>query len=189
VKPAAARPAKKEKSFADGGRHASWKPARGELTRWTCDAQAKRVPVFVIEQTGLYTKADVIRKYGDGVTFEKGKPTPRLSADKSAPKKPRPAPITGLVSWTEGDGTQQVMVGSTTYRAQEITPTRWVLESKSERERAWHKEAVLPSLAECEAWLMVRHDGVSFAEGCLNCGIAADQPSDGCTECQHGRPA
>lgn len=251
--------------------------ARGEIIRWCADQRARKVPNFVIEQTGLKTKAAVIAKYGEGVTFEMAKPTPQTLADYRAsgktekpkqprlaagclirwgepdhagvvsgragrdtykitpypdggwrwecpggggasPKvagdtlddtkarcedraksrardvaralkaKPKPAPAAPRpVAWTEGDGTLQVVVGSITYRAQEITPTRWVLESKSERERAWHKESVLASQAECEKWLVERNDGITFAEKCLDCGVAADQPSPGCEECDHGK--
>lgn len=160
---------------------------KGEIVRWAADRLAKRPPTFVIEQAGLRTKKAIVAKYGENATFEKGKPTPRTASER-APKKPLPSgPISGPVSWTEGDGTLQVMVGSTTYRAAEITPTRWVLESKSERERAWHKEDVHASLNACESAVMKRHPGTTFAEVCLNCGVLADQPSKDCQECAHGR--
>jgi hypothetical protein len=51
--------------------------ARTELTRWAADRRARRVPTFVIEQTGLKTKKAIVAKFGDGVVFEKGKPLPK----------------------------------------------------------------------------------------------------------------
>jgi hypothetical protein len=50
---------------------------RTEITRWTADRRARRVPTFVIELTGLKTKKAIVGKYGDGVVFEKGKPVPK----------------------------------------------------------------------------------------------------------------
>ncbi len=50
---------------------------RAELTKWAADRRARRVPNFVIEQTGLKTKKQIVAKYGDGVVFEKGKPAPK----------------------------------------------------------------------------------------------------------------
>jgi hypothetical protein len=50
---------------------------RAEITRWAADRRARRVPNFVIELTGLKTKKQIVQKYGDGVTFEKGKPAPK----------------------------------------------------------------------------------------------------------------
>ncbi len=51
--------------------------ARSEITRWAADRRARRVPNFVIEQTGLKTKRQIVAKYGEGVVFEKGKPAPK----------------------------------------------------------------------------------------------------------------
>ncbi len=51
--------------------------ARVELNRWVADSHARRVPNFVIEQTGLKTKKEIVKKFGDGATFEKGKPAPK----------------------------------------------------------------------------------------------------------------
>jgi len=51
--------------------------ARGEITRWVADRRARRVPNFVIEQTGLKTKKQVVAKFGDNSTFEKGKALPK----------------------------------------------------------------------------------------------------------------
>lgn len=50
---------------------------RAELTKWVADRRARRVPTFVIEQTGLKTKKAIVAKYGDNATFEKGKPAPK----------------------------------------------------------------------------------------------------------------
>jgi hypothetical protein len=50
---------------------------RGEITRWAADRRARRVPNFVIDMTGLKTKKQIVARYGDGVVFEKGKPTPK----------------------------------------------------------------------------------------------------------------
>jgi hypothetical protein len=54
--------------------------ARTEVTKWAADRRARRVPNFVIEQTGLKTKKQIVAKYGDGVVFEKNRPTPRAKA-------------------------------------------------------------------------------------------------------------
>jgi hypothetical protein len=51
--------------------------ARGQIDRWAADRRARRVPNFVIDLTGLKTKKQIVAKYGEGVTFEKGKPTPK----------------------------------------------------------------------------------------------------------------
>ncbi len=51
--------------------------ARPELDKWVADRRARRVPNFVIEMTGLKTKKQIVQKFGDGATFEKGKPVPK----------------------------------------------------------------------------------------------------------------
>jgi hypothetical protein len=52
--------------------------ARQEITKWVADRRARRVPKFVIELTGgLDTKKKIVAKYGEDVTFEKGKPLPK----------------------------------------------------------------------------------------------------------------
>jgi hypothetical protein len=51
--------------------------ARTEVTKWIADRRARRVPNFVIEQTGLKTKKQIVAKFGDGVVFEKNRPAPR----------------------------------------------------------------------------------------------------------------
>jgi hypothetical protein len=66
--------------------------ARGEIVRWSADAQARRVPTFVIEQTGIFTKAGIIEKYGENATFEKGKPRPQDLKSKKAEAERRAAP-------------------------------------------------------------------------------------------------
>jgi hypothetical protein len=48
----------------------------GEMTRWVADNRARRVPIFVIEATGLDTKKKIVARFGANVTFEKGKPLP-----------------------------------------------------------------------------------------------------------------
>ncbi len=50
---------------------------RGEITRWAADRNARRVPNFVIDMTGLKTKKQIVQKFGEGVVFEKGKPAPK----------------------------------------------------------------------------------------------------------------
>ncbi len=50
---------------------------RAELEKWVADRRARRVPNFVIEQTGLKTKKQIVAKYGDNATFEKGKAVPK----------------------------------------------------------------------------------------------------------------
>jgi hypothetical protein len=46
------------------------------MVKWVADNRARRVPTFVIEQTGLATKKEIVAKFGPGVVFEKGKPLP-----------------------------------------------------------------------------------------------------------------
>jgi hypothetical protein len=58
------------------GKAAAARP-RAEITKWVADRRARRVPTFVIESTGLKTKKAIVAKYGDGVSFEKGKPAPK----------------------------------------------------------------------------------------------------------------
>lgn len=60
------------------GRAAAGRGApRAELDKWVADRRARRVPNFVIEQTGLKTKKQIIAKFGDNAAFEKGKPAPK----------------------------------------------------------------------------------------------------------------
>lgn len=54
---------------------------RQELTKWTADKRARRVPTFVIEMTGLDTKKKIIAKYGENAAFEKGKSPPKAAED------------------------------------------------------------------------------------------------------------
>lgn len=62
-----------------GGRRAGRGTSRQrtEITRWAADRRARRVPNFVIEQTGLKTKKAIVAKFGEGVVFEKGKALPK----------------------------------------------------------------------------------------------------------------
>lgn len=53
---------------------------RTEITKWVADHRARRVPNFVIEATGLDTKKKIVAKFGDGASFEKGKPLPKPRA-------------------------------------------------------------------------------------------------------------
>jgi hypothetical protein len=57
------------------------KPATGakKVTHWVADKFARRVPNFVLESTGLPDKKSIVAKYGDGATFELGKPAPKPS--------------------------------------------------------------------------------------------------------------
>ena len=51
--------------------------ARVEIEKWVADRRARRVPNFVIEQTGLKTKKAIVAKFGDDAVFEKNKPLPK----------------------------------------------------------------------------------------------------------------
>ncbi|MGA8890627.1 MAG: hypothetical protein WB493_03590 [Anaeromyxobacteraceae bacterium] len=59
------------------GRGAARSAPRAEIEKWVADRRARRVPNFVIEQTGLKTKKQIVAKFGDNATFEKGKPAPK----------------------------------------------------------------------------------------------------------------
>jgi len=69
-----------------GGRAAAARPGRParrrtEITKWTADRRARRVPNFVIEMTnGLDTKKKIVAKYGEDAVFEKNKPLPKAKA-------------------------------------------------------------------------------------------------------------
>jgi hypothetical protein len=68
------------KAVGRAGRAKARRPrgsARPELEKWVADRRARRVPNFVIEITGLKTKKQIVQKFGDGATFEKGKPAPK----------------------------------------------------------------------------------------------------------------
>jgi hypothetical protein len=76
----AVAPANRTARRAAPARGRRGRPARGEITKWVADNRARRVPTFVIEMTGgLDTKKKIVAKFGDGATFEKGKPLPKLS--------------------------------------------------------------------------------------------------------------
>ena len=69
------------RAAARGGRARGRGGARGrrraEVTRWVADRGARRVPNFVIEQTGMKTKKQIVAKYGENAAFEKGKDKPK----------------------------------------------------------------------------------------------------------------
>ncbi|MFL5273910.1 MAG: hypothetical protein ACJ79R_02995 [Anaeromyxobacteraceae bacterium] len=61
------------------------RPPRVEMTRWVADRNARRVPTFVIEATGLDTKKKIVARFGENAAFEAGKPLPPArSADGTA---------------------------------------------------------------------------------------------------------
>jgi hypothetical protein len=77
---------------SDTGKRAT-KPTRqrrrvpaAELTQWVADNRARRVPLFVIGQTGLKTKRAIVAKLGADAAFEKGKPLPEAKV-AAAPEK------------------------------------------------------------------------------------------------------
>ena len=52
---------------AERGRRApARRPRNVEITEWTADRRARRVPTFVIEATGLDTKKKIVAKFGEG---------------------------------------------------------------------------------------------------------------------------
>jgi hypothetical protein len=55
------------------------KRVRGEMTKWIADRRARRVPLFVIEATGLDTKTKIVKRFGENASFEKGKPLPKAA--------------------------------------------------------------------------------------------------------------
>lgn len=57
---------------------------RSDITNWVADRRARRVPNFVIEQTGLSTKKQIVARFGEDATFEKGKPLPPKLKSASA---------------------------------------------------------------------------------------------------------
>jgi hypothetical protein len=66
------------------GRGAKGRSAKGrgtkprtEVTKWIPDRRARRVPNFVIEQTGIKTKKAIVAKFGADAAFEKGKAPPK----------------------------------------------------------------------------------------------------------------
>jgi hypothetical protein len=66
-----------------GRRGAGRSRTRVDMTKWTADKRARRVPNFVIDMTGLKTKRAIIAKYGVNVSFEKGQPLPRMIEKRS----------------------------------------------------------------------------------------------------------
>jgi len=58
------------------------RPPRVEMTKWVADRNARRVPTFVIEATGLDTKKKIVARFGENAAFEVGKALPPVkSAD------------------------------------------------------------------------------------------------------------
>jgi hypothetical protein len=57
------------------------------------DNRARRVPILVIEATGLDTKKKIVAKYGENALFERGKPLPpRRRAPRSlSPRRLAPS--------------------------------------------------------------------------------------------------
>ncbi len=53
------------------------RPRPEDIARWVADSNARRVPKFVIEATGLDTKKKIVARFGPNATFEKGKPFPK----------------------------------------------------------------------------------------------------------------
>jgi flavodoxin len=66
---------------------------RAEITKWVADRNARRVPNFVIELTGgLDTKKKIVARFGEGVVFEKGKPSPKGRVDAAKAGNARKPP-------------------------------------------------------------------------------------------------
>jgi hypothetical protein len=63
------------------------RPPRKEMTKWVADNRARRVPIFVIEATGLDTKKKIVAKYGENAKFDKGKPLPTAKTTKPVTAK------------------------------------------------------------------------------------------------------
>ncbi len=53
------------------------RPRPEEISKWVADNNARRVPKFVIQATGLDTKKKIVARFGPNATFEKGKPLPK----------------------------------------------------------------------------------------------------------------
>ena len=70
-----------ESALAMNGRSTRRAPGRArtrvEITKWVADKNARRVPNFVIQATGLDTKKKIVARYGENAAFEKGKPPPK----------------------------------------------------------------------------------------------------------------
>jgi hypothetical protein len=59
----------------DAKRNAAPAPGKKILTRWTA-APGEKVPRFVADATGLSKVKDIVARYGEGATFELGRPMP-----------------------------------------------------------------------------------------------------------------
>lgn len=72
-----------------GRRGKGTKPARSEITVWKADINARRVPLFVIDATGLDTKKKIVERFGANALFKKGEPLPVTlsSFEVVAPKR------------------------------------------------------------------------------------------------------
>jgi hypothetical protein len=70
-----------ERNLAIDAVHGARRPGRRvrpeDISRWVADNNARRVPKFVIEATGLDNKKKIVAKFGPDATFEKGKPLPK----------------------------------------------------------------------------------------------------------------
>lgn len=107
----------------------------------------------------------------------------RRSPKAISEREATPIPWTELEDAAHGGSIAQI--GATEWRVLEVMPDRLVLESKSARERAWHKEGVYTAMAEVEAHVRASADMAALATQCGACGISADKPSPGCEECDH----
>jgi hypothetical protein len=78
-----ARP-KKRHTQPRGRKAAASRPRRNvEMTQWTANSRARRVPTFVIEATKLDTKKKIVAQFGEGATFLRGKPLPAPKKDSN----------------------------------------------------------------------------------------------------------
>jgi hypothetical protein len=59
------------------GRRRARPRGREAVSRWVADARARRVPKFVVVQTGLDTKKAIVARYGASARFVLGEPAPR----------------------------------------------------------------------------------------------------------------
>ncbi len=85
---AAMAAAELEKNLALDGVRRSRRPGRRlrpeDISKWVADSNARRVPKFVIEATGLDTKKKIVARFGTNASFEKGKPLPKAIAPVKA---------------------------------------------------------------------------------------------------------
>ena len=85
---AAMAAAELERNLAIEGARRSRRPGRRlrpeDISKWVADSNARRVPKFVIEATGLDTKKKIVARFGPNAAFEKGKPLPKQAATVKA---------------------------------------------------------------------------------------------------------